>query len=141
MTRRVINPESEPEPGATEPSAVEGRRRRREQRHCRQPRDSVPERLVHRATGRSLRDNRPLIAVIFSALEQCRNGASLEDAARDLGLSADELAHWREKYRGVTIQTISRLERLERENRRLKRKVHALRLDQYMVQSLLNDRS
>lgn len=141
MTRRVIDPESEPEPGATEPSAVEGQRGRREQQHCRQPRDSVPERLAYRATGRPLGDNRPLISVIFSALEQCRSGASLEDTARDLGLSADELAHWREKYRGVTIQTISRLERLERENRRLKRKVHALRLDQYMLQKLLNDRS
>ena len=101
-------------------------------------RDSVPERLSTRPRGRYRNDDRPLIVEILAAIRRWRRGAPLERTAHELHMQPDEFEHWCEKFRSLKRSEITRLEHLERENRRLKRQLDSLRLDQYVLQQLLD---
>jgi transposase-like protein len=108
----------------------------RSKRH--RSRDSVPERLPTRPRGRYRNDDRPLIVEILAAIGRWRRGAPLERTADELGMQPDEFEHWCEKFRRLKSVDVARLEHLERENRRLKRQLDTLRLDQYVLKQLLD---
>lgn len=53
-------------------------------------------------------------------IEQGR-GATLEEAARKVGITAQTLVRWRKEYGGLKVDQAKRLKDLEQENTRLKR--------------------
>jgi putative transposase len=53
-------------------------------------------------------------------IEQGR-GATLEEAARKVGITAQTLVRWRKEYGGLKVDQAKRLKDLEQENMRLKR--------------------
>ena len=53
-------------------------------------------------------------------IEQGR-GATLEEAARKVGITAQTLVRWRKEYGGLKVDQAKRLKDLEQENLRLKR--------------------
>lgn len=104
----------------------------------RHSRDSVPERLSTRPRGRYRSDERPLIVEILAAIGRWRRGAPLEVMAHKLHMQPEEFKNWCDKFRGLKYAEITRLEHLEQENRRLKRQLDTMRLDQYVLQQLLD---
>jgi putative transposase len=48
-------------------------------------------------------------------------GASLEEAARSIGVCAQTLVRWRKEYGGLKVDQAKRLKELEVENNRLKK--------------------
>ena len=104
-------------------------------------RDSVPERLATRPRGDYRGDDRPLIVDILAAIGRWLRGAPLEKMAQELHMQPEEFEHWCEKFRGLKRVEFARLEYLERENRRLKRQLDTMRLDQYVLQQLLDGKS
>ena len=56
-------------------------------------------------------------------------GASIPEAARDLGISEATFHHWRNQYGGMSLQEAKRLKKLEKENARLKKLVAEQALD------------
>lgn len=55
-------------------------------------------------------------------IEQGR-GATLEEAARKVGITVQTIVRWRKQYGGLRIDQAKRLKELEQENIRLKRVV------------------
>jgi transposase-like protein len=53
-------------------------------------------------------------------IEQGR-GATLEEAARKVGITPQTLVRWRKEYGGLKVDQAKRLKELEQENLRLKR--------------------
>ena len=62
---------------------------------------------------------------------------SLVEVARRHGVSKNTLVRWRAKYAGLDLDEAKRLRRLEDENRRLKRLVADLSLDNAMLKDLV----
>lgn len=68
-------------------------------------------------------------------IEQGR-GATLEEAARKVGITPQTLVRWRKEYGGLKIDQAKRLKELEQENQRLKRLVANQALDNAMLKEL-----
>jgi putative transposase len=68
-------------------------------------------------------------------LEQGR-GATLEEAARKVGITAQTLVRWRKEYGGLKIDQARRLKELEQENVRLKRVVANQALENAMLKEV-----
>ncbi len=58
------------------------------------------------------------------------------DVCRRHGVSKNTLARWRAKYRGLELSEAKRLKALEEENRRLKRLVADLSLDNALLKDV-----
>ena len=56
-------------------------------------------------------------------------GKTIEEAAREIGVSANTYYKWRKQYGGMNVSDAKRLKELEKENARLKRLVADLSLD------------
>jgi putative transposase len=56
-------------------------------------------------------------------------GASIPEAARELGISEATFHRWRNQYGGMSSQEAKRLKKLEKENARLKKLVAEQALD------------
>ncbi len=56
-------------------------------------------------------------------------GASLEEAARKVGVTPTTLARWRAEYGGLRVDQVKRLKQLEQENTRLRKIVSDQSLD------------
>ncbi len=64
------------------------------------------------------------------------NGASQEEAARKIGVTAVTLARWKNEFGGLKIDQAKRLKELEAENNRLKRIVADLSIDNSILKEV-----
>jgi putative transposase len=69
-------------------------------------------------------------AQIIEALKQVEAGRTAAEVGRELGVSKQTIYAWKAKYGGLDVSEAHRLRQLEDENRRLKKWVADLSLDQ-----------
>ena len=75
---------------------------------------------------------------IIAVLREHEAGAKTADLARKHGISEATLYNWKAKYGGMEMSDAKRLRSLEEENRKLKRLLAELMLDQAALKELLN---
>lgn len=74
---------------------------------------------------------------IIRVLKEAEAGAKVADVCRKYNISDGTYYNWKAKYGGMTISDAKRLKALEDENRRLKRIVADLTLDNTSLKDLL----
>lgn len=74
---------------------------------------------------------------IIGVLRQAEAGAPPAELCRQHGISEGTLYRWKEKYAGMEVSDAKKMRSLEDENRRLKRIVADLTLDNVMIKDLL----
>ena len=74
---------------------------------------------------------------IVSIVREAESGARATEVCRRHGVSKETLRRWRAKYRGLELQEARRMKQLEDENRRLKRVVADLALDNSLLKDLV----
>ena len=74
---------------------------------------------------------------IIAVLREHEAGAKTADLARKHGISEATLYNWKAKYGGMEMSDAKRLRSLEEENRKLKRLLAELMLDQAALKELL----
>jgi len=67
---------------------------------------------------------------IIEVLREHEAGAKTADLARKQGISEATLYNWKAKYGGIEVSDAKRLRALEDENRKLKKRLAELMLDQ-----------
>ena len=77
-------------------------------------------------------------AQITFALRQADSGTSIGEINRKLGIAEATFYRWKKKYAGLGVAEVRRLKQLEDENKRLKRLVADLTLDEQMLQDVLS---
>jgi putative transposase len=87
------------------------------------------------AQEETMRKSRFIEEQVIGALKQAE-ATSVEDVSRKLGVSKQTLYRWKEKYGGMNVNEARRLRSLEEENRRLKRLVADLSLDNQMLKEI-----
>jgi len=80
-------------------------------------------------------------AQIIAALKQVEGGRSLEDVAREVGVSKHTIYAWKAKYGGMDVSDVQEVKQLREENARLKKLVADLSLDKDMLQSVIRKNS
>ena len=80
-------------------------------------------------------------AQIIAALKQVEGGRSLEDVAREVGVSKHTIYAWKSKYGGMDVSEAQEAKRLRDENSRLRKLVADLSLDKDMLQSVIRKNS
>lgn len=73
---------------------------------------------------------------IIGVLKEAENGIPVPDLLRKHGICEGTLYRWKAKYGGLEISDARRLRGLEEENRRLKRAVAELTLDNQMLKDV-----
>ncbi len=73
---------------------------------------------------------------IHAVVREVEAGAKVADVCRRHGISKSALQRWRAKYRGLELSEAKRLKALEEENRRLKRLVADLSLDNALLKDV-----
>lgn len=76
-------------------------------------------------------------AQIIGALKQVEAGRTVEDVAREVGVSGATIYAWKAKFGGMEASEVQRLRALEDENSRLKRLVADLSLDKEMLKAVI----
>jgi len=76
-------------------------------------------------------------AQIIASLTQVEAGRTVDDVARECGVSAATIYAWKAKYGGLNVSETQRLRSLEDENSRLKRLVADLSLDREMLKAVI----
>jgi putative transposase len=76
-------------------------------------------------------------AQIIAALKQVEAGRTVDDVARECGVSQATIYTWKSKYGGLEVSEAQRLRALEDENSRLKRLVADLSLDKEMLKAVI----
>ena len=74
---------------------------------------------------------------IHAVVREVEAGAKVADVCRRHGISKSVLQRWRAKYRGLEVAEAKRLKLLEDENRRLKRLVADLSLDNALLKDVV----
>ncbi len=74
---------------------------------------------------------------IHAVVREVEAGAKVADVCRRHGISKSALQRWRAKYRGLELAEAKRLKVLEDENRRLKRLVADLSLDNALLKDVV----
>jgi putative transposase len=74
---------------------------------------------------------------IVAIVHEAESGARVAEVCRRHGVSRETLRRWRAKYRGMEVQEAKRLKALEEENRRLKRLVAELALDNSLLKDVV----
>lgn len=74
---------------------------------------------------------------IALALRQVDTGTSVKEICRRLGMSSTSFYRWRKVYEGMSLPEIRLLRQLEDENKKLKRLLADLTVDQLMRQHAL----
>jgi putative transposase len=74
---------------------------------------------------------------IVGIVREAESGARASEVCRRHGISKETLRRWRAKYRGLELQEARRLKQLEEENRRLKKVVADLALDNSLLKDLV----
>jgi putative transposase len=80
-------------------------------------------------------------AQIIGVLKQVEAGRSVEDVARDQGVSKPTIYAWKSKYGGMEVSEAQEVKQLREENSRLKKLVADLSLDKDMLQSVIRKNS
>jgi len=75
---------------------------------------------------------------IIDILKERQGGMKVADLTRKYGVSEQSIYRRQAKYRGMTASEAKRLRQLEEENRRLKRMVVDLSLDEQMLENVLS---
>jgi putative transposase len=73
---------------------------------------------------------------IIGVLKEAEAGAKVADLCRKHGIAEVTFYRWKSKYGGMDVSEAQRLRSLEEENRRLKRLVADLSLDNQMLKDL-----
>ena len=74
---------------------------------------------------------------IVAIVHEAESGARAAEVCRRHGVSKETLRRWRVKYRGMEVQEAKRLKALDEENRRLKRLVAELALDNSLLKAVV----
>jgi putative transposase len=74
---------------------------------------------------------------IIRTLKELEAGAQIDEVSRRLGVTKTTLYRWKAKYGGLELSEAKRLKALDDENRRLKRMVADLSLDNQALKDLL----
>ena len=74
---------------------------------------------------------------IIAVLREHEAGAKTADLARKHGISEATLYNWKARYGGMDVSDAKRLRSLEEENRKLKKLLAELMLDQAALKELL----
>tara|TARA_R110001592_G_scaffold55917_1_gene170828 strand:- start:2001 stop:2267 length:267 start_codon:yes stop_codon:yes gene_type:complete len=77
---------------------------------------------------------------IAFALKQAETGTRVAEVCRRMGISEATFYNWKKKYGGLGVFELRRLNQLEEENQRLKRRVADLSLDKQMLQDVLSEK-
>jgi len=80
-------------------------------------------------------------AQIIAALKQVEAARSVEDLAREYGVSKDTIYAWKSKHGGMDVSEAQEVKQLREENARLKKLVADLSLDKDMLQSMIRKNS
>ena len=80
-------------------------------------------------------------AQIIAALKQVEAGRTVEDVAREQGISKHTIYAWKSKYGGMEVSEAQEVKQLREENARLKKLVADLSLDKDMLQSVIRKNS
>ena len=75
---------------------------------------------------------------IAYALRQAETGTRVVEVCRKMGISEMTFFRWKRKYGGLGVSELRHLSQLEEENKRLKRMVADLSLDERMLQDVLS---
>lgn len=73
---------------------------------------------------------------IIRALREVDSGAVAREVSRRLGVTEQTFYRWRAKYAGMNVDEAKRLRALEDENRRLKKLVAELMLDNQILKDV-----
>lgn len=73
---------------------------------------------------------------IIRVLNRLESGENLQAISRELGIHQNTVYSWRSKYGGMELSELAKLKSLEDENRRLKRAVAELTLDNRMLRDV-----
>jgi putative transposase len=73
---------------------------------------------------------------IIRILKEAEAGAKIADLCRRYGFSEQTYYRWKSKYGGLDINEARRLKQLEEENRRLKKAVADLTLDNQILKEI-----
>jgi putative transposase len=74
---------------------------------------------------------------MIGAVKQLEAGRTVEEVAREIGVSKATIYGWRAKFGGMSVSDAQRLRQLEDENRRLKQIVADLSLDKEALKSVI----
>jgi putative transposase len=75
---------------------------------------------------------------IIGILKEAEAGRLVKDVIREHGISQDTFYRWRRKYGGLEVDEAKRLRELEDENKRLKRLVADLTLDNQALKDVVS---
>jgi putative transposase len=75
---------------------------------------------------------------IIGILKEGEAGKKAEEISREYGISVWTFYQWRKKYGGMEVTDAKRLKALEEENRKLKRVVADLTLDNVALKDILS---
>ena len=73
---------------------------------------------------------------IIKILKEADSGIPSEEVARKHGIHQNTIYNWRSKYGGLDLSELKKLKQLEDENRRLKRLVADLSLDNQILRDV-----
>jgi putative transposase len=90
---------------------------------------------------RSMRGKRFKTEQIIKILKESELGIPAAEICRKHGISEQTFYNWKNKYGGMDVNDALRLKSLEEENRRLKRLVADLSLDNQVLKDLLEKNS
>ncbi|PYE51979.1 putative transposase [Deinococcus yavapaiensis KR-236] len=74
---------------------------------------------------------------ILDILAKVEAGQTIEQVAREVGVARTSIQRWQAKYGGMTHDDAKRLKALEEENRRLKKLVADLALDNSILKEVV----
>ena len=89
------------------------------------------------AEGKKMGRSRHTEAQIIAALKQVEAGRTVDDVARECGVSQATIYTWKARFGGMEVSEAQRLRSLEDENSRLKRLVADLSLDKEMLKAVI----
>ena len=75
---------------------------------------------------------------IIGVLKQVETGQKIKDVCREHGISEGTYHRWKSKYGGMGVSDAKRLKELEVENRRLKKLVADMALDNQALKEVLS---
>ncbi|MCB9062837.1 MAG: transposase [Halobacteriovoraceae bacterium] len=74
--------------------------------------------------------------VIFKILKEYESGIPAKELGRKYGMAEQTVHKWKKKFHGMQVSDAKKLRSLEEENRRLKRLVADLSLDNQMLKEV-----
>ncbi len=76
-------------------------------------------------------------AQIVAAIKKTESGISINEVARELGVSSATIYNWKAKYGGMDVSELQRYKQLEAQNSELKKLVADLMLENNAIKNVL----